>query len=168
MMGFHKQLDVAQSEADAGQGGVGQPGASIELIKYLALFGGGDADAVVAECDFRGRHWTAWFTDEIALSEGPWKLGGLPGLILKATDSEGHYRFTANGIELSRTPQPMTLRLKNYELVSRKQYRKVHERYYDDPVGFINGQPGVNMTVTDGNGNKMRPRGIPHNPIERE
>lgn len=122
-----------------------------------------------AECDFRGRHWTAWFAEDIAASEGPWKLGGLPGLILKACDSEGHYRFTATGIELCRNRLPITVRLKNYEQVSRKQYRKIHERYYDDPVGFINGsQPGISMTVTDRNGNKIRPRAIPHNPIERE
>lgn len=121
-----------------------------------------------AECDFRGRHWTAWFTDGIATSEGPWKLGGLPGLILKACDSEGQYRFLATGIELCRTRQPILLRLKNYQLVNRKQYRKIHARYYDDPVGFVNGsQPGVSMTVTDQDGNAMRPRGIPYNPMER-
>ena len=122
-----------------------------------------------AKCDFKGRHWTAWFTDEVAISEGPWKLGGLPGLILKATDSEGHYCFTVSGIELCHTRRPITAGLKNYEAVSRKQYRKIHERYYDDPIGFIqSSQPGVSMTVTDGNGNKIRPRGIPSNPIERE
>lgn len=122
-----------------------------------------------AECNFKGRHWTAWFTEDIAVSEGPWKLGGLPGLILKAYDSEEQYCFTADGIELCRTRKPITIRLKNYEQVSRKQYRKVHDRYYDDPVGFVNGsQPGVSMTVTDSNGNKIRPRAIPNNPIERE
>lgn len=122
-----------------------------------------------AECFYKGRRWTAWFTEEIAVSEGPWKLGGLPGLILKASDSEGHYCFTAAGIEVCRNRLPITIRLKNYELVNRKQYRKIHDRYYGDPVGFINNsQPGVSMTVTDGNGNKVRPRGIPNNPIEQE
>lgn len=38
----------------------------------------------LAETDFRGRHWKAWFTLDIPLSYGPWKFRGLPGMILQA------------------------------------------------------------------------------------
>lgn len=38
----------------------------------------------MAETDFRGRHWKAWFAIDIPLTIGPWKFNGLPGLILQA------------------------------------------------------------------------------------
>lgn len=38
----------------------------------------------MAETSFRGRYWKVWFTFDIPLSIGPWKFGGLPGLILQA------------------------------------------------------------------------------------
>ena len=48
----------------------------------------------LATCDFRGRTWYAWFSTDIPVNEGPWKLFGLPGLVLEAYDSKKHYAYT--------------------------------------------------------------------------
>ncbi len=46
-----------------------------------------------AEASFRGRTYTAWFAREIPIRSGPWKLQGLPGLIVMAYDDTGEVRF---------------------------------------------------------------------------
>lgn len=117
----------------------------------------------------KGRTWTAWFTAEIPISEGPWKLCGLPGLILKAEDSEGHYSFTATGVEQCHTYRPILFDGKKHEPMNRKAYNKVHERYYADPVGFITGSmPNVTVKVSDEHGNATKnPKNVPYNPLER-
>lgn len=55
-------------------------------------------ECMKATCDYRGRHWTAWFAPELPYREGPWKLAGLPGVILEAYDTNSDYRFEATGI----------------------------------------------------------------------
>ncbi len=55
-------------------------------------------ECLMAESDYHGRHWQVWFSPEIAVPFGPWKLHGLPGLILKA-EADGGFAFTATGIE---------------------------------------------------------------------
>lgn len=57
-----------------------------------------------ATADFRGRRWTAWFAPEIPIQDGPWKLCGLPGLILEAEDSGNVYHFVANGLKQNDIP----------------------------------------------------------------
>lgn len=52
-----------------------------------------------AECNWRGRDWIAWFTQEIQINEGPWKFYGLPGLIIKLHDTKHHYDFCLAGIK---------------------------------------------------------------------
>ena len=58
---------------------------------------------IKATTNFRGREWIACFTPDIPVQEGPWKLYGLPGLILKAYDSKRHYFYEAKDIN-SKSP----------------------------------------------------------------
>ena len=48
---------------------------------------------------FAGRQYEAWFSPEIPVSFGPFKLGGLPGLILEAKSSDGKVSWEFVGYE---------------------------------------------------------------------
>ena len=57
-----------------------------------------------ATCHWRGRDFTAWFTLDIPVEYGPWKFGGLPGLIMKVSDNDGIYTFQAVAVENGNFP----------------------------------------------------------------
>lgn len=55
-------------------------------------------ECIYATTTFHGRDWEAWFTPELPYNEGPWKLAGLPGVVLSAQDSRGQYLYEASAI----------------------------------------------------------------------
>ena len=65
-------------------------------------------DCQMARCKFKGRTWTAWFAADIPLDNGPWKLCGLPGLILRAYDSKQQYIFDCVGMKQAKEDENIT------------------------------------------------------------
>ena len=107
-------------------------------------------DCIMATADYHGRKWTAWFTPEIPLQAGPWKLAGLPGLILEADADNGGYSFVATGIQnTTRQISPVYL-ADRYEKVSRKDLLKAQRSFFDNPLGQINAKFGDKGVVVSG------------------
>jgi len=59
----------------------------------------GEFDTQKATLDFAGRKWTAWFTAEIPIQDGPYKFHGLPGMIIKLEDHTKTHSFVLKGIK---------------------------------------------------------------------
>ena len=88
-----------------------------------------------AETFYRGRHWTVWFTPDIPVSDGPWKLHGLPGLILQAEDSEHWFSFAC--IEIENAPyKELAVPEKKYVDCTRKEYEDLVKLMWEDPYAF--------------------------------
>lgn len=66
-----------------------------------------------AKATFRGRTWMVWYAMDIPYHDGPWKLYGLPGLILKADDVKGDFIFNCIAIEKGNM-RPIVLRKVKY------------------------------------------------------
>lgn len=62
-----------------------------------------------ATSTFRGREWVAWFTYDVPIGEGPWKLHGLPGLICEAYDRQQHYHYLITGLEQKKVSLDYTI-----------------------------------------------------------
>lgn len=58
---------------------------------------------IEATCTFRGRTYHAWFTMDVPMGVGPWKLTGLPGLIVEAYDEEKEYQYRLESINMPTT-----------------------------------------------------------------
>lgn len=95
-------------------------------------------DCIEATTDYHGRKWTAWFTPDIPLSDGPWKFRGLPGLILEVGDATGRYSFTADGITKSDREIPAMYRAEIYDKSDRKSILRAKRASVDNPMGSLN------------------------------
>ncbi|MES2828865.1 MAG: GLPGLI family protein [Bacteroidota bacterium] len=88
---------------------------------------------------YAGRTYTAWFAAELPFSSGPWKLSGLPGLILEAKDATGQVAFLFKEFnkESGKTTAPKTSRSVK---VSESAYQRAYEAFDKDPVALYQSQ----------------------------
>ena len=117
-----------------------------------------------ATCSFRGYKWTAWYSD-IPKSVGPWKLSGLPGLILEATTEEKDHHFIATTIRKSNNV--ILYQKRDYFKTTRERFNKALARYRNNPGGSWNNSPLAPKDM-DGKVVKVPRRKLFFNPLEKE
>jgi GLPGLI family protein len=110
-----------------------------------------------AECSFRGRNYIAWFTVDIPVNNGPWKFGGLPGLIMKIYDSDKLYVFECVSVETYKKRYPIKIYDYNsYVKIDRKKLLNLQKNIKEDffqVLGIIS---------------KSKYTKIPYHPLELE
>ena len=147
-----------------------------------------------ATAHFKGRNWNAWFATELPFQSGPWKLHGLPGLIIDAYDDTKTVRFEFAGLDNIKDevsvaekkdmdpgsvkiviPGSNVLQEKEIKLPSdairttQKEFDKLKEAFKKDPDGFLSAQLGgdIKVKTTKVQGpTKTTKRSVTNNPIE--
>ncbi|PIF46174.1 GLPGLI family protein [Chryseobacterium sp. 52] len=117
-----------------------------------------------ATCDFAGRKWTAWFTTDLPIPDGPYKFHGLPGLIVKIEDASHTHSFELKGIK----KLPDTYDWKSTKdkerynpliSINETKYKKVYKDFLKDPMKSERQMmaQGVIMEVRDNSGKIVDP-----------
>lgn len=121
-----------------------------------------------AVCDFRGRSYEAWYTEDVPMSTGPYYFRGLPGLIVELCDTEHDYTFSLVGLENVEGIIPIDIYDQSVEVTNRADWRYVDEYYSQDVGAAISSSTlGSQIELTPEILERInRPR--PYNPIERE
>lgn len=121
-----------------------------------------------ATTKLEGRDYTAWYTPEIPISDGPYKFWGLPGLILKVTDTEKHYEFSLESFEkyLENPPQRPYEDHKTID-VSYEDYQMLSKEAIENPFMASERQTGKKRVSINGQDPALYVSKKKQNPIER-
>ncbi|MGC4038512.1 MAG: GLPGLI family protein [Chitinophagaceae bacterium] len=132
----------------------------------------------MATTHFKGRDYTALFCPDLPMPVGPWKLNGLPGVIIEAYDSRKEVSFIFDGIEKiaaaaekANQPalnDPTVIRVPtNATPTSEKEFAKLQETFRKDPDAFMRLMSGP-QGATGGPKMDIKPGPAPviNNPIE--
>lgn len=96
-------------------------------------------ECLMARTAYHGRDWTVWFTPEIPVQDGPWKLHGLPGLILAAQGGDG---FVIEAEEAGMTPLPVpeVYSVSEYSMGERRKLLADREHYQNNLESILAAQ----------------------------
>jgi GLPGLI family protein len=119
-----------------------------------------------ATTSFRGRDFIAWYASGIPVNAGPWKFGGLPGLILMLSDTKNNFVYECTGLENLKIKEPVKFYKVEYKKLSRNDLWKLYQRFHNDFVTYMR-SIGEKVHLKEVNG-KTADVKLPYNPIELE
>lgn len=88
-----------------------------------------------ATLQYGNRHWTAWFTYDIPISDGPYRFAGLPGLIIKMEDKTHSWKFEL--VRLLKKPHDVHINFDKsvkYKKINKKEFYKQKKYLLDNIV----------------------------------
>jgi GLPGLI family protein len=91
---------------------------------------------------FKGRDYEAWFCIDLPFHNGPWKLNGLPGLILEASDIKREVIFKFNSFEDISKNNQIILPPADDIKTTPKDLARLKEARAKDPAGFSKASMG--------------------------
>ncbi|MCD8303907.1 MAG: GLPGLI family protein [Prevotellaceae bacterium] len=85
-----------------------------------------------------GLRWKVWYTEDVPSGAGPWKLQGLPGLIVSGSDEEETHKFELLGMltepaAITYTPNAKVIKLGMRQLVKFRNKTYGNKEYLKNP-----------------------------------
>ncbi|MGX1023596.1 GLPGLI family protein [Psychroflexus sp. MBR-150] len=94
-----------------------------------------------ATTNFRGRDYIAWYSEEIPISDGPYKFKGLPGLIIKIFDTEKEINFSLVGFKKLNREKEIIV---DYDIDAQnttiENYYKAYYSFLENPIPHLESQ----------------------------
>lgn len=117
---------------------------------------------------FRGRLYTAWFCPDILYSYGPWKLNGLPGIILEVSDSKKEVVFSFNHFEnIFQSPETFEP-IKKFVSITESAFESRREELKSNNAISLEGYGLITGTLSNSQGREIKAKKTPaiNNPID--
>ncbi len=116
-----------------------------------------------AMVSYGGREWIAWYASELPFNVGPYKFRGLPGLIIKVTDSTGDFDFELKKFKekdvLKLTKYLHTKPVKEMEEITRTDYNKLRLKWanlsLNERMAMMNNGNGATLSFSTTTGEPM-------------
>jgi len=104
---------------------------------------------VMAKGFVRGRNYTVWFTPDIPVSAGPWKLWGLPGLIVEAQSDDKAVNFYMTSLkntneELTDPKVKSTITREEYKTRFNEAMSKIERRFRSEGTNDVDVKVSIN------------------------
>lgn len=121
----------------------------------------GEFESQKAETNLYGKKWTAWFTTEIPIQDGPYKFHGLPGLIVKIEDHTKTHSFKLKGVTKYSENNKAQIDKDNDEdeiAIGYLRYKKMFLELRNDPGKSLRemlNRPGVRIKMVKSDGTEL-------------
>ena len=113
---------------------------------------------------FRGRDYIAWYTEEIPFPYGPFKFGGLPGLITCIYDTQREHIYTLVGFEKAPSEDYIYERARGHWFETTREVLAKQQKYFHEQPNLFT----PDILTPDPRNKAIKRKSKPYNPIELE